>query len=89
MKWVTDGDADTKFFHANTTIKHRRNLITSLVYKNGTPLICVTARGPFGPDRICDTVAKGYCSVTGTVAAAQYFPVSPIPETEREADQVK
>ena len=49
----------------------------------------VTARGPFEPDRICDTVAKGYCSVAGTVAAAQYFPVSLIPETEREADQVK
>ena len=33
--------------------------------------------------------SKSYCSVAGTVAAAQYFPVSPIPETEREADQVK
>ena len=33
--------------------------------------------------------SKSYCSVVGTVAAAQYFPVSLIPETEREADQVK
>ena len=49
----------------------------------------VTARGPFGPYRMRDTVAKSYCSVAGTVAAAQYFPISPIPETEREADQVK
>jgi len=24
------GDASTKFFHANATIKYRRNLITSL-----------------------------------------------------------
>jgi len=36
-KWVTDGDAGTKFFHANATIKHRRNLITSLVDQNSTP----------------------------------------------------
>ena len=53
------------------------------------PRQAVTARGVFGLDRIRDTVAKRYCSVAGTVAAAQYFPVSPIPETEREADQVK
>ena len=51
--------------------------------------VIVTARGPFGPDRMCDTVAKIYCSAAGNVAAAQYFPASPIPETEREADQVK
>ena len=30
VKWVTLGDASTKFFHANATIKYRRNLITSL-----------------------------------------------------------
>ena len=55
------------------------------------------SRGPFGPDRMCDTVAKTYCSVASTVASAQYFPVSPISvfpvspisETELEADQVK
>ena len=47
--------------------------------KSSTGVI-VTARGPFGPDRIRGTVAKSYCSIAGTVAAAQYFP---------EADQVK
>jgi hypothetical protein len=51
--------------------------------------VVVTARGLFGPDRIRDTVVKSYCSVAGTVAAARYFPVSPIPETEREIDQLK
>lgn len=30
IKWVTLGDASTKFFHANATIKYRKNLITSL-----------------------------------------------------------
>ena len=28
IKWVTKGDAGTKFFHANATIKHRKNVIT-------------------------------------------------------------
>ena len=28
LKWVTQGDAGTKFFHANATIKHRKNVIT-------------------------------------------------------------
>ena len=37
--------------------------------------VIVTARGPFGPDRMCDTVAKSYCGVAVTVAAAHYFPV--------------
>ena len=30
IRWVTKGDAGTKFFHANATIRHRKNLITSL-----------------------------------------------------------
>jgi hypothetical protein len=30
IKWVTLGDASTKFFHANASIRFRRNLITSL-----------------------------------------------------------
>lgn len=30
VKWVKFGDAGTKFFHANATIRQRRNLITSL-----------------------------------------------------------
>ena len=47
------------------------------------------SRGPFGPDRMRDTVAKSDCSVASTVAAAQYFPISPIPKMEREANQVK
>jgi hypothetical protein len=30
IKWVTLGDAGTKFFHANASIRFRRNLITTL-----------------------------------------------------------
>jgi len=30
IKWVTLGDASTRFFHAQATIKHRRNFITRL-----------------------------------------------------------
>jgi len=30
IKWVKFGDESTKFFHANVTISHRKNLITSL-----------------------------------------------------------
>lgn len=35
VKWVTLGDTGTKFFHANATIKHRRNIITKLVTDEG------------------------------------------------------
>jgi hypothetical protein len=35
IKWATLGDAGTKFFHANATIKHRHNLILSLEDDNG------------------------------------------------------
>lgn len=35
IKWVKSGDAGTKFFHANATIKHRRNLIASLEDTSG------------------------------------------------------
>lgn len=35
FKWVTCGDAGTKFFHANATIRHRKNLITFLSDSNG------------------------------------------------------
>lgn len=35
IKWVTLGDAGTKFFHANATMKYRRNLITSLENNSG------------------------------------------------------
>lgn len=30
IKWVKFGDAGTKFFHANATLRHRRNLIAAL-----------------------------------------------------------
>ena len=30
IKWVKSGDENTSFFHANASIKHRKNLITSL-----------------------------------------------------------
>lgn len=36
IKWVTLGDASTKFFHAQATIKYRRNLITQLQGENGS-----------------------------------------------------
>lgn len=36
IKWVKFGDAGTKFFHANTTIRHRGNLITELHAEDGT-----------------------------------------------------
>jgi exonuclease III len=35
IKWATLGDAGTKFFHANATVKHRHNLISSLKDDNG------------------------------------------------------
>lgn len=38
IKWATLGDAITRFFHANATMKHRRNLITQLVDSNGNIL---------------------------------------------------
>jgi hypothetical protein len=30
IKWVTQGDACNKFFHANATIRHWQNMITTL-----------------------------------------------------------
>lgn len=35
IKWATLGDAGTKFFHANATIRHRGNLIKSLTDDSG------------------------------------------------------
>jgi hypothetical protein len=35
IKWVTLGDANTKFFHAQATIKYRRNVITQLQDEQG------------------------------------------------------
>ena len=35
MKWITLGDAGTKFFHANASIKFKRNLITTLENSEG------------------------------------------------------
>ena len=35
IKWITLGDASTKFFHANASIKFRRNLITTLENSDG------------------------------------------------------
>lgn len=36
IKWATLGDARTKFFHANATLRHRNNTITSLKMKGVT-----------------------------------------------------
>jgi hypothetical protein len=38
LKWVTLGDANTKFFHANATVKYKRNLITQLTNNQGEDL---------------------------------------------------
>lgn len=38
IKWITLGDANTKFFHAHATTKFRRNLITQLVNEDGLTL---------------------------------------------------
>jgi hypothetical protein len=38
VKWVKFGDEGTKFFHANATIKHRKNFIASLIDDNGQEL---------------------------------------------------
>lgn len=38
IKWVQLGDANTKFFHANATLKFKRNLITVLEDDNGHTL---------------------------------------------------
>jgi hypothetical protein len=35
VKWVTLGDANTKFFHSHATVKFRRNLITQLINEQG------------------------------------------------------
>jgi hypothetical protein len=36
IKWITEGDICSKFFHAHATIKPRRNSIASLTDDNGT-----------------------------------------------------
>jgi hypothetical protein len=35
IKWITDGDICSRFFHAHATVKHRRNSIASLSDDNG------------------------------------------------------
>ena len=39
IKWATLGDASTKFFHVQATVKYRRNLITQLIDDSGTLLV--------------------------------------------------
>jgi len=39
IKWVTLGDASTKFFYANARIKNRRNLITMLEDEAGSNIV--------------------------------------------------
>jgi exonuclease III len=36
IRWVTDGDICSRFFHAHATIKHRKNSIPTLTDDNGT-----------------------------------------------------
>jgi hypothetical protein len=36
IKWITDWDICSRFFHAHATLKHRRNSIASLTDDNGT-----------------------------------------------------
>jgi len=37
IKWVKLADEDSKFFHANATIRSRKNLITTLQDNDGNP----------------------------------------------------
>jgi hypothetical protein len=39
IKWVRLGDENTRFFHANATIRHRRNITTSLLGQDGEPVL--------------------------------------------------
>jgi hypothetical protein len=39
VKWVTLGDASTKIFHAQATVKYRRNLVTQLIDDQGHELV--------------------------------------------------
>jgi hypothetical protein len=39
IKWIKDGDAGTKLFHAHASIKHRNNLIAQLQKNNGEIVI--------------------------------------------------
>jgi len=36
IRWVREGDAGTRFFHAHATIRHRQNTISSLQDSNGS-----------------------------------------------------
>jgi len=38
VKWVQLGDENSKFFHSIATVRHRRNLITSLNSPSGVPV---------------------------------------------------
>jgi hypothetical protein len=35
IKWITEGDICSRFFHAHATVKHKRNTIASLTDENG------------------------------------------------------
>lgn len=48
LKWVTLGDANTKFFRANATVKYRRNLITQLTNEGRIYLIMKIRQPSFG-----------------------------------------
>lgn len=39
IKWVKFGDEGTKFFHANATVKHNRNMVTSLKDEEGNRIV--------------------------------------------------
>lgn len=39
VKWVKLGDENTKFFHAHATIKHRKNLISSIQAPDGSQAV--------------------------------------------------
>jgi hypothetical protein len=36
IRWATEGDICSRFFHAHATIKHRKNSISALTDDNGT-----------------------------------------------------
>jgi len=45
VKWVTLGDASTKFFHAHATARYRRNLITQLYGESGQVFLSALEKG--------------------------------------------
>jgi hypothetical protein len=44
VKWIKEGDANTKLFHATASVKHRNNLISCLQKNNGETVVSHTEK---------------------------------------------